>query len=182
MARRSRPPKPQRTDAEHADLIRRAEAYDIAAMAELCDEPHDIDEVGFDPGDLGAQAEHDLMRVATPDLTEFARLSLYLKQMRTELDGPTPSPIERLLVDRVVTCWLHVSYLETRWVQSWRGDAKAREHVDRLLGQANRRYVAAIKTLAVVRRLAIPVVQMNLASQQVNLVAGSTGPGAGTPS
>jgi hypothetical protein len=34
------------------------------------------------------------------------------------MDGPTPTPIERILVDRVVTCELHLSYLEELFVEA----------------------------------------------------------------
>jgi len=46
--------------------------------------------------------------------------------MRTELAGPRPSPIERLLVQRVVACWLQVYHADAMAAQAgpvypWRG-------------------------------------------------------------
>ena len=43
------------------------------------------------------------------------------------------------------------------------------------ISSAQKRYLAAIKTLAVVRKLAVPVLQVNIARKQVN-VAGSPSP------
>ena len=36
-----------------------------------------------------------------------------LKAMREELAGPDPSPMERLLAERIVTCWLQLQYADT---------------------------------------------------------------------
>jgi hypothetical protein len=39
-------------------------------------------------------------------------LSRKLELLRAELAGPGPTPLERLLVERVVSCWLHLHHLE----------------------------------------------------------------------
>ena len=44
----------------------------------------------------------------------------------------------------------------------------------RILDRARNRYLSAIKTLATVRRLNLPIVQVNIAEKQINTV----GPGA----
>ncbi|MBY0457243.1 MAG: hypothetical protein K2V38_07895 [Gemmataceae bacterium] len=51
----------------------------------------------------------------------------------------------------------------------------------RRMDAANRRFLAAVKTLATVRRLAVPVFQVNIAKKQVNVVAPAT-PHAGSES
>lgn len=35
-----------------------------------------------------------------------------LAKLRRELLGPSPSPIERLLVDRIVICWMQVHHAD----------------------------------------------------------------------
>lgn len=175
MARRSPAPKPKRSPEEQADLIRRGESGDSEAFGELTYLHQDIDDTVIDPGDLGARADHALIALATTTLTDYAALVRYLEQMRTELDGPAPSPIERRLVDCVATCWLQLSYLEERWARALKGDSVAtQQHLERLLDGAHRRHLMTLKSLAQVRRLTVPVVQLNMANQQVNLVAGST--------
>ena len=175
MARRSPAPKPTRNPEEQADLRRRAEAYDVEALSELTDLHHDIDDIGIDAGDLGARAERAVIALATTTLADEAALARHLAQMRTELDRPAPNPIERLLVDRVVTCWVYLSYLDGRCARSFRGDSIANQKLlEHLLDGANRRYLSALKTLAQVRRLIVPVVQLNMANQQVNVVVGSS--------
>jgi hypothetical protein len=175
VARRSPAPQPERTPEEWADLRRRGEGGDAEAIFELTYLHHDIDDIGIDAGDLGARAERAVIRLATTTIPEQAALVRYLAQMRTELDGPAPSPIERLLVDRVVTCWVQLSYLDERCARSFKEDSIAiQKHLEHLLDGANRRYLSALKTLAQVRRLIVPVVQLNMANQQVNVVVGSS--------
>ena len=40
----------------------------------------------------------------------------------------------------------------------------------------NRRFLAAVKTLALVRKLAVPVLQVNIAKKQVNVAANAVVP------
>jgi hypothetical protein len=175
VPRRSPAPKPTRTPDEHAALVRRAEAGDGEAIGELTDEHHDIDDLTFDEGDLGARVEEEVMALVTTTVEERSALSRYLMQMRTDLDGPAPSPIERLLVDDIVTCWLHLHYIRARWTDALKeGKVSPLKNVEHLPNGAQRRYDDAHKTLAQVRRLIIPIVQLNVAKHQVNVVGGST--------
>jgi hypothetical protein len=94
--------------------------------------------------------------------------------LRAELGGPQPSPIERLLAERAALCWLdcHGADLVAE-VEGRKGmDAKARDYHDRRRERAHRRYLSALKTLAQIRKLALPAIQVNIGGQQVN-VAGS---------
>jgi hypothetical protein len=47
------------------------------------------------------------------------------------------------------------------------------DHSRRRIDRTHRRLMASLKTLATVRKLALPAIQVNVARQQVNL-AGST--------
>jgi hypothetical protein len=84
--------------------------------------------------------------------------SLFLKlaALKEELGGESPSPLERLLIERVTACWLQVNYLDTLVAQA---QGFSPERVKMLLAQQNaahRRQLAAIKTLATVRKLLRP--------------------------
>ena len=92
--------------------------------------------------------------------------------LRWELEGPAPTPIERLLVDRVVLCWLHLHYAEARYAQNMMQlSLMQHDFYQRRLSMAQRRYLAAITALAQVRRLQVPAVQVNIAEQQLNVAA-----------
>jgi hypothetical protein len=175
VARRSPAPKPKRTPEEKVQLRLLADAGDLEALNALIDLHHDTDDVGIEDGDLGARAERDVIQLATTTEREEAEVARYVAQMRTDLDGPTPSPTERLLIDCIVTCWAHLSYVQGKWVRAQKeGSVATQKDLEHLLNGAQRRYLDAHKTLAQVRRLIVPVVQFNLANQQVNVVAGST--------
>jgi hypothetical protein len=88
-------------------LIRRADHGDtkaIRALHEIFDTQPSLWE---DTGNLARHAEAALAWVAAgenPITDEAIRRKLAI--MRRELAGPAPTPLERLLVERVVACWM----------------------------------------------------------------------------
>jgi len=84
-----------------------------------------------------------------------------------ELAGPTPSPLERLLVERIVLCWLHLHCAEATYFISKDLSIRQAEFHQARISKAQARYLAAIRTLAHVRRLGVPAVQVNIGQQQV---------------
>jgi hypothetical protein len=100
-----------------------------------------------------------------------------MHQMRAEIAGENPTPLEVLLTERVVSGWLLVEVLEGLIAAQYQRDVKAHRvpptHViqqSRILESATRRYLAAIRELARVRKLQAGVpVQVNT---QVNVVQG----------
>jgi hypothetical protein len=122
-------------------------------------------------GDLARQAEHSLLNAATGENLSYREAVLRkMELLRAELAGPDPAPLERLLVERIVACWLQLHYLDIRLAQN---ETKlTMDQVEFLEGRrdrAHRRYLSAIKTLATVRKLALPVLQVNIAKKQVNM-------------
>jgi hypothetical protein len=66
-------------------------------------------------------------------------------------------------------CWLQLYYTECIYVQSLEASLTIRQaefHQQRI-SKAQARYLAAIRTLAQVRRLGVPAVQVNIGHQQV---------------
>jgi hypothetical protein len=93
-----------------------------------------------------------------------------LAAMGQELAGPEPSPVERLLVERIVMCWLHLYYAEAVYIQNMPElTLKQSEFYQKRITLAHNRYLSAIRTLAQVRRLGVPAVQVNIGEQQVNV-------------
>ena len=94
-----------------------------------------------------------------------------LEALKERLAGPQCSPLEELLVERVAACWLQVQWAD------YRGENVAKEDLtfaqadyrQRRQDRAHRRLLSAIKTLATVRKLALPALQVNIADQQVNV-------------
>jgi hypothetical protein len=127
--------------------------------------------------DIGRKAQHLLIDTAAggEPLAEYA-LSARLDMMRADIAGENPTPLEGLLAERVVVCWMLVELFDVLMAAQLakRTDSKCHvpfstlKHYLRWQEIANRRYLAAIKALAQVRRLqnGIPSTQTNV---QINL-------------
>jgi hypothetical protein len=72
------------------------------------------------------------------------------KEMRAELAGDTPTRLERMLVDQVMACWMETKYFEAIAVVDKRSLLQGNYYL-KCRESAQRRYLAAIKTLATVR-------------------------------
>jgi hypothetical protein len=84
-----------------------------------------------------------------------------------EMAGPIPSPPERLLVERSVLCWLHLHCAEATYVTITALSIRQAEFHQAQISKAHARYLSTIRTLAQVRRLGVPAVQVNIGPQQV---------------
>lgn len=129
-------------------------------------------------GDLAAAAEDALVELWAPNsaLTREG-LRKKLAAMRTDLAGPEASLLERLLAERLVACWLqafHADFAYARALKELRPEEA--ELYQRRQDRATRQYLKALRSLADVRRLLIPTLQVNIADRQVNIaaVAGAT--------
>jgi hypothetical protein len=142
----------------------------LPALRELLKTPALVDSLG---GDLAKQAQfHAIDKFSGKNLLFRESLTRKLDLLRDELGGPNPTPLERLLVERIVSCWLHLYQLELIYAQKESMSLELGNYYQRSLSSAQKRYLAAIKMLALVRKLAIPALQVNIARKQVN-VAGS---------
>ncbi len=167
-------------DAPDAGEVRRllaaADKGDAKAMARLRELAKTTFPNLWDAfGDLAETAEHHLVKMAVGEAAFQAEaVKKKLETMRREIAGPNPSPLERLLVERIVLCWVQVQYQDARagmMLQQPSYSISSLEHRTREAERAERRYIQAIKALATVRRLALPTLQVNLA--QVNIGAGT---------
>jgi hypothetical protein len=87
-------------------------------------------------------------------------------RLRGELLGSAPSPVERLLAERVAIGWLEVHTAEYRLANA---DTAYRIHWQKQVDHAHRRFLAALRLLTALRRLPRPAVQVNIGEQQVNV-------------
>jgi hypothetical protein len=102
------------------------------------------------------------------DLVFRESLLTKLETLRVELAGPNPSAVERLLVERVVACWLQVHDADLRFSKAKEVSFNQANFDLRRMNGAHKRYLSALKTLAAVRKMALPAVQINVARKQVN--------------
>ena len=153
-------------------LLPAANAGDVTALRQLRSVLETSPHLWAEVGNLGRQAELALVRVAAGD-NPVAKEAIVRKldTLRREVAGPRPSTLERLLADRVAIGWLALTLAEGTYYQALeRGIAPADETVYlKRVDRAQRRYLAAIKTLAQVRRMDLPSLQVNIGEKQVNV-------------
>jgi hypothetical protein len=96
-----------------------------------------------------------------------------LARVRADLEGPNPTPIERLLAERASLCWFQVHWYEERFVNNSDMSITQADYSQRQIHRAHQRFLSSMETLARVRKMALPSLMVNIArNQQVN-VAGA---------
>jgi hypothetical protein len=131
--------------------------------------PAAVDLFGGNLADLARQAFVDAL--AGPDVGLAEAVRRKLEVLRADLLGLDPTPVERLPVGRVAACWLQVPDAEVRYAQvQGKLTIPQADYHQRRMDAAHRQYLSALKTLAVVRKLAVPALQVNIARKQVNVV------------
>ena len=118
-------------------------------------------EVIAEASDIAGRAQWMLVKTisAGEPLMQEA-LQERMHQMRAEIASENPTPLEVLLTERVVAGWLLVEVLEGLICAQYQRDVTAHRvppgHViqqSRILESATRRYLAAVRELARVRKL-----------------------------
>ncbi|MDP9472375.1 MAG: hypothetical protein M3Q71_17185 [Chloroflexota bacterium] len=153
-------------------LLPDANAGDPSALADLRTILDDHPQLWEGVGNLAREAELTLVRlVAGPNTVTKEALRRKLDALRLEVAGSAPSPLERLLADRVVLGWLGLAVAEGHYHRALdHGLSQSDDEFhQRRVERAQRRYLTAIKALAQVRRLGVPAVQVNIADKQINV-------------
>ena len=154
------------------EIIERAESGDEKAMPALRELLDCVPSIRKTLGaDLDRTVEHSISKSlgGEKNLAFREAIKRKLAALREELEGSTPSPMERLLVDRVVACWLQVQEADLRYAQAGNCSIKHSDFHLRRQDRAHRRFLSAMKTLATVRKLVLPVLQVNIGEKQVNV-------------
>ena len=143
-------------------LSKKAEGGDREARAELrravarCSPA-----VIAESSDVARRAERMLVKtISAGEPLMQETLKARLDHMRGEIAGEHPTPLERVLAERVVAGWLLVEVLEALIAAQYGRDVKGRRvgpdyilQMSKILESATRRHFAAIQTLARVRKL-----------------------------
>jgi hypothetical protein len=109
-------------------------------------------------GDVAARVLADLAdRVAGGSPEVRAAVAGKVARVRVELEGPDPSPVERLLAERAAVCWLG-AYEADLACQRFGVVAPPGlvTYFERRRDRAQRRFVSAVRAVAVLRKLAVP--------------------------
>jgi len=145
-------------------LVKRADRGDASPLSAVREHCNNCPELWERVGNVAASVERHILSIGFKGNVREEAISRRLKTLREGLAGPSPTPLERLLVERVVVCWLHVNYADGIYFDALEAQAspKRLEFFQRRQDRAHWRYLAAIRTLAQVRRLLLPAVQFNI--------------------
>jgi hypothetical protein len=141
------------------EVVGRARKGDATAVPRLRELLAQYPELAEPCGNLAIQAEAAWATlIAGPDLYFREGLMRKAALMRAELSGPSPSPIERLLVERVVAAWLQLHYFDAVEPKEILHDAspKLMQYRARRQEQAHRAYLSSLAALTTLRRLLPP--------------------------
>ena len=161
------------TDEERRTLTRLlgpAQGGDAKALAELRPLVDKADLWGA-IGDLTRRVEESWLEAMTGrDQLVREAYERRADELRRELLAAGDSPLERLLVDRVVACWLQAGHADTAHASLLKQDSytyrEAAYRQDRQ-DRAHTRFLKAVRALASVRRLLVPAVQVNIGRNQI---------------
>lgn len=153
------PKQPQPGNAESTPsalqvVLNRARAGDYAVLPELkqvLDEDPSIWQRCYQLVSMTEQAWLD--KIAEKNLLLSQSIRRHVEQLKRDLAGPSPSPLEQLLAERIVVCWLGVQHAELAESAGDAGGGPVAQMRLRRLDAATRRFLAATKALAVTRRL-----------------------------
>lgn len=177
-------PKTAWTLEEIDRLTQEAQVGDVRAMVELRRAMAAVPGLAEELSDMARFARSKMLEATFGKDYLLLRETVQQRaqQMRRELEMERPQPpstLERMLIERIVTCWVEVYLVNVVATANGMTLTKA-EFYDQRHDRAHRRYLSALTALARVRRLLAlgPLVaQVNIAqagAQQMNMVEAAT--------
>jgi hypothetical protein len=102
-----------------------------------------------------------------------------IKRTAADVAGPNPTPLERLLAERVSLAWFDANQSDCKFFEVTGGDGCSFEKADYYSKQRSRatgRFLAAARSLATVRRLALPTLQIHIGAPMGAALEPTAGP------
>ncbi len=153
------------------DLFKKAEKGNREAVPDIREILRESPDLAWQFVDFATLAERRFIENVTKDkdLASREAMEFQLAAMREEIAGENPSPLERLLAERIVLTWLQIQLFEGLYASSMYKSMTIDQgnYHQKRLDHAHRRHLSAIRTLAQIRKLG-PAVQINIAEKQIN--------------
>jgi sigma54-dependent transcription regulator len=152
------------------DAVRQAQQGDATTLPVIRELLDQTPELWENARNLATQVERTwIQALSGRDLVSQELLERDVQALRTTLQGSAPSPLENLLIERICACWLAVQHAELRAASRLQRSMTLSTAEEKRLDSTQRRFLGAVKSLAQVRRILTPKVQLNVAQQQINL-------------
>jgi hypothetical protein len=155
-------------------LLGKAEKGDENAVPEIRQILDERPDLAWQFVDVAQVAEEALIEKMSgeEDLAVKEIMRCQLKAMREEIAGENPSPLERLLAERVVATWLQIQLFEGLYASGMSKSTTIAQdsYHQKRLDQTYRRHLSAIRALAQMRKLlkGTAITQINIADKQIN--------------
>lgn len=122
-------------------------------------------------GDAAVSLERALVKQSSNNVLVQEATSKRIAEIRAELTEPGDTELEAMIVHRIAFCWLAVNQAERDRIAKWKGglSTEAANFWDGHVSRVQSDFLKACRALATVRKLRRPVVQVNVAEQQINL-------------
>ena len=134
-------------------LAAKANTGDNTALTKLREILDTHPEIWLTIGNLGSHAELAMIDlVSRGNLLMFESMRRHIAQLKVELLGANPSPLELLTVQRIVANWLHLQFADRACATADSGQVQTNAWAKRL-EMAERRYQIALKSLKLVRQM-----------------------------
>lgn len=122
---------------------------------------------------LAAMVHRTALATVTPDPVGQAAIQREMAEMADALGHAHAPPLEQLLIDNILACWLRCQWTELKLAACDEAAAKGQPaahaaYWEQRLSAAQRRYLRAVESLARLRKRQLPPVQVNIGRQQVN--------------
>lgn len=156
------------------DVFRKAEGGKAtpAEVATLCNALETVPDLWRAYGDLDAATTKTLINgIAGKNAALRESLKVGHAAMCRDLGADAAPALERLLIAHVAMCWLRLQQAEYHYSKQ-QGESVTlalAEYRERKLTTAQHRFLRACESLARVRRLALPAVQVNIGDKQINV-------------
>ena len=129
-------------------------------------------------------AHNAAMRAITETVTsDGARVTMRANYegLCRDLGRAKSPPLEQGLIDHVALCWLRLQVVEQQYsgIHASSMTLAQGDYWERRLSAAQRRYLRACESLARVRRLRLPAMQINIGKEQTNIATGNLPRGPG---
>jgi len=153
------------------ELVEKAGKGDKKPLPEIRKILKESPELAWQLMDVGRVAEWRYTEIMLKEedfgLKEVLRCQL--AAMREEIAGDNPSPLERLLAERIVLTWLQIQLFEDLYASSMSKSMTIAQgnYKQKMIDQAYKRHLSTIRTLAQIRKLG-SAVQINIAEKQIN--------------
>ncbi len=142
------------------DIVRKANEGDSDAITKLRDELNgsNADLLVHACGDISHQAQMALLEAMYGQQEGYKLAALKsMKQLREELGWETSPRIEQMLIDRMVLAWQYLHWAELMNTQAGKSSQSQAKYNQERIDRANKRFLAATKMLATIRKMALPI-------------------------